>query len=106
MERITRKHLERLADHINRETGAPREYWAVKPAQATESNKCKTNAGHYYIDGAYGGFSLERLSNGGGASDVLTTGHVPARELFNLIHAYLAGHRDAQYAARRAKVAA
>tara|TARA_R100000808_G_scaffold5508_2_gene16721 strand:+ start:1525 stop:1824 length:300 start_codon:yes stop_codon:yes gene_type:complete len=87
MKRITRKNLDNLCDHLNKLTGNNIEPWTQD-----ENGRNKANIGTYYISGAYGGWELCQLVNeSGGASDVLSSGHVPARELFNLIHAYLKG---------------
>ncbi|MDP3962825.1 MAG: hypothetical protein Q8Q03_03095 [bacterium] len=56
----------------------------------------KANVGHYHIDGAYGGFSLHQTENEhGGVRNVFGIGHIPARELFNLMAAFLEGVRAA-----------
>ncbi len=92
MERITIKHLTVLADRINIETGSPRTYWVDPSADSR-----KTSIGHYHIDSAYGGWALDRTCNAqGGVSDILGRGHVPARELYELMHAFLRGFRAAQ----------
>ena len=85
--RITSKNLENLCEHLNTVTGNN-----IVPWVQGDDGRNKASIGTYYIDGAYGGWSLSQLVNeGGGARDVLSSGHVPARELFNLIHAYLRG---------------
>ena len=50
-------------------------------------------AGTYCLSGAYGGWALERMASDGGTGtvDVLDRGHMPARELSNLISAYVRG---------------
>lgn len=91
MERITVNNLRRLAEAINRETGSPQESYT-----RTESGEFRSNVGHYYIDCAYGGYALERMVNtAGGVTSVFGCGHVPARELYGRMHAYLQGRRDA-----------
>ena len=80
--RITSKNLDNLVEHLNKLTGNP-----IEPYTKTG----KPQAGAYLLDSAYGGWALHRMVEGGGESDVLRSGHVPARELFNLIHAYLRG---------------
>jgi hypothetical protein len=81
MERITRKHLERLCETVARETGKTGDRFA--------------------IDGAYGGFAFERND-----SNVFRNGHQPARAVYDLMHAYLAGWRDCEDRAKRQQVAA
>ncbi len=54
--------------------------------------RLRANIGVYYIDGAYGGYALYRImSEGGGVTDVLNVGHVPKRELRELMFAFLEG---------------
>lgn len=88
MERITIKHLRALCDRLNKVTGSPMTY-----AQPYEQGKpfC-SNIGNYHIDQAYGGYMLARvMSTGGGISCPLSHGHIPARDLYERTHAYLAG---------------
>jgi hypothetical protein len=69
MPRITRRDLESVVARLNREayTGFP----STRP---------------FELSGAYGGFALHRQG-----SDVLRSGHVPARQLYDMIHAFLEG---------------
>jgi hypothetical protein len=90
MRRITSKNLEGLCEHLNKVT----ENETVPWVQGSDGRN-RANIGTFYVDGAYGGWSLSQLVNeSGGARDVLSSGHVPARELFNLMHAYLRGMED------------
>ena len=79
--RINRKMLEIKAHFINTITESPQEY----------------EPGHYYIDGGNGGYTLERVPEDerGGSDDPLNIGHIPARELFGLMGAYIHGLQDA-----------
>ena len=89
MNRITRKNLEALVDVINKETGSPATSW-TRHADGTLT----ANIGNYHISGAYGGYSLQRIcSAGGGVSDVVSSGHIKARDLYERMHAFLAGWR-------------
>jgi hypothetical protein len=48
--------------------------------------------GNFHISGAYGGYALHRMSNeNGGVHDIFSRGHMPARELYELIHAFRRG---------------
>jgi hypothetical protein len=48
--------------------------------------------GNYHLSGAYGSVCLHRMHNlDGGVSSPLSTGHIPKRELLNLMHAYIQG---------------
>ena len=85
--RITEKQLQAVCDLINKETTSPMAPW-VKNADG----KLVGQIGNYHISHAYGGVCLHRMSNErGGVSDVFYCGHVPKRELFNQMHALLAG---------------
>jgi hypothetical protein len=103
MNRITATQLHTLAAAINRETGSPMTYWADGKPSGTAGGAI--SVGHYCIDSGYGGYSLSRISNAqGGESNVLSIGKLPARELYDLMHAFLAGYRAAQ--SQRQQVAA
>lgn len=92
MQRITIKHLQILVDRINRETGSP-----MEPYTRGADDRYRANIGNYHISRAYGGASLHRMVNeSGGISDVLSCGHVPMRDLFNRMHAWLAGRASVQ----------
>ena len=85
--RITDKQLQALVDRLNEITGSPKESWT-----RGANKKLRANIGNYYISGAYGGVCLHRMMNdGGGVTTPLTYGHVPKRELFNQLRAYIAG---------------
>lgn len=80
--RITSKTLYKLADQLNVMVGAPEHAWIGEKAQV----------GHYYISGAYGGYALHKIINeAGGAEDVFGIGHMPARQLYNMMRAYKQG---------------
>ena len=83
MHRITVKNLDIVCNRINRLTNSPLvPYIDDKP-----------QGGHYRIDQAYGGYSLHRMEpTGTGERDVLSTGHVPARELYNALFAFIEGY--------------
>jgi hypothetical protein len=50
------------------------------------------NPGVYYIDGAYGGYALHRMTASGGTGvDDIFSGHKPAAELSGLISAFING---------------
>lgn len=86
--RITEKQLEAVCDLINRETGSPKAPWLK------QDGKLVGQVGNYHISHAYGGVCLHRMSNEhGGVSDVFFCGHVPKRDLFERMHAFLTGMR-------------
>ena len=94
MTRITLSQLQAVIDRINRETDSP-----MQPYAPDADGRHRAQIGNYHLSRAYGGFALHRMvTDGGGVSSPLHTGHIPARDLLNRMHAYLAGIN----AARRA----
>jgi len=88
MDRITRRDLDGVCRVLNRRAGFPdgTELWTRADGQN------RATVGMFYIDGAYGGWALYlTVSEGGGVSDVFRCGHVPARELYGLLRAFLDG---------------
>ena len=86
MQRITRKDLDSAVNLINRITGNEPEPYRK------EGDKWITNIGNFHVSGAYGGYALHRMCNEeGGICDIFQQGHMPIRELYNLIHAYRKG---------------
>jgi len=85
--RITIKHLDALANQLNELTNSPKEY------MGTDANgKSVCNIGHYTISQAYGGYCLHRIMNtGGGVNTPLCGGHIPARQLYNEMIAFIRG---------------
>jgi hypothetical protein len=95
LERITDKQLDNLATWLNELTGSP-----IESSFRDDNGKYQSNIGNYHISHAYGGVCLHRIVNeGGGITCPIIGGHVPKRELFNLIHAYIKGLRDCEVAA-------
>lgn len=84
--RITDKMLQARVDYLNKITGSP------ATAYTKTDKGMKANIGHFHIDHAYGGVSLERMmSEGGGVESISDLGHITKRELFNWITAYISG---------------
>ena len=89
--RITDKHLQAVIDRINRITGSPMEYMTVT------DGKRVINIGHYHISGAYGGVCLHRTMNdSGGVNCPIGQCHVPKRDLYERMHAFIAGLESAK----------
>ena len=87
MERITQKDLEYLVKRINEVTGSPAEPYTKK-----SDIDISANIGNYHLDYAYGGVSLERMTNKHGAVSLISgNGHSTKRELYNWMQAFLAG---------------
>jgi hypothetical protein len=86
--RITQRDLEATVARLNRLTDSPMDY--AKPF--VQGVPFCSNVGNYHIDSAYGGVQLVRVVNtGGGISNVLGFGHVTKRELYERMHAFIAG---------------
>lgn len=84
MNRITIKHLESLVNYLNQLTNMPVKPYIDRTPQA----------GNYHISRAYGGYCLHRMSLTTGCSGVTTPlsgGHIPARELYNEMRAFIRG---------------
>ena len=87
MERTTLAQLEGTARIINRLTGSPE-----APYTKGADGRFTANIGCYHIGGAYGGVSLHRmLTDGGGVSDVFRCGHIPKRDLWERMRAFIDG---------------
>ena len=85
--RITLADLNAVIARINRETNSP-----AQPYALNADGRHTAQPGCYHLSRAYGGYSLHRMYNeSGGVSDVFGSGHMPARELYARIHAFLAG---------------
>ena len=84
--RITQKDLEQKVTLLNEITGSPLTHW-------TRANgKITANIGHFYVSQAYGGVNLARNVNlGGGVSETLSCGHMPKKELYQMLCAFIAG---------------
>ena len=87
MNRVTEAQLQAVVDRINRITGSP-----MAPYFARADGQNIAQLRNYHLSHAYGGVCLHRMYNiGGGVSSPLSTGHIPKRELLNLMHAYIDG---------------
>ena len=66
----------------------------TKKTWTVENGKNKSLIGNYHIDGAYGGVNLHCIINESGAvNNVFGCGHVPKRDLWNRMRAFLEGCR-------------
>ncbi len=85
MNRITDKDLQAVCNRINRIAGMPLEPYA------DVDGKYVAQIGCYHLSHAYGGVALHRMhSNGGGVEDIMG-GHMPKRELYERMHAFIKG---------------
>lgn len=88
-DRITQRDLEQLCRVINGRTVGDAD---ATPYSRSPDGGVTANIGVYYIDGAYGGIALYRIvTAGGGVADVLSCGHVPKRDLYGRLRAFLEG---------------
>ena len=95
-ERITQGHLEHLVRLINRALKTPEEPYAKDKA-----GKWSPQANCYHLDYAYGGVELVQMDSRDGRTgtrEVLSTGHITKRNLYDRMRACLDGieARDAK----------
>jgi hypothetical protein len=58
--------------------------------------------GSFFVSKGYGGYTLQQIVNESqGARFVVIAGYVPARQLYDLMYAYIQGIRDTQEAATK-----
>ena len=100
MRRTTKTDLKNATALLNAALGLPPEPYTLDLATGTVTPV----PGVYHLDGAYGGWRLVRMSDGGGCVDI--TPRVPTGELYRLILAMLDGVNAAHEAANTARVAA
>ena len=82
MNRITEANLQAVVARINRITNSPMSPYVGNKAQI----------GNYHLSHAYGGVCLHCMAtDDGGVSSPLGIGHVPKRELYNAMLAFIAG---------------
>ena len=90
--RVTKEMLENKVDQLNNVTDSPRKYYRIDKSPGDIFRCRHINIGHFCISGAYGGYELQRVcNNGGGVRTPLNTGHIPKKELYNLISAFVSG---------------
>lgn len=76
---ITEGHLRDVVHQINTRAGTPVTSYA-------DGQAC---VGNYHLSYAYGGVALHQMvSTGGAVRDVFNRGHMPKRELYNLLAYY------------------
>jgi hypothetical protein len=88
MNRITRKMLESRIEYINTVLGTP-----LTPYTKTDSG-LSANIGNLHLSQAYGGYCVHRMHNdAGGVSTPIWAGHIPARDAYERICAFVNGLR-------------
>jgi len=84
--RITKKLLQARIDTINSILKMPE-----TPYTRTEE-KFTANIGNFSLSQAYGGYCVHRMCNeNGGVSTPLWAGHIPARDAYERLSAFIAG---------------
>ena len=86
--KITMRDLRGTVDTLNR-ISCNCNYCATSGKSCVQDGKTPPNA--YYLSGAYGGWQLLRKTAHDGDQNVLSMGHRPKRELYNLLWAYIKG---------------
>ena len=85
MERITEKQLQGMVDRLNRLAGTPLTPYLRVDGKSVPQAKC------YHLDGAYGGVALHQMCDDGTGVHDIFGGHMPKRELYYRIHAFISG---------------
>ena len=86
MNRITIENLNYLVDMLNQATDNP-----IKPYVRNDDGHTVAQGGNFHLDHAYGGIALHQMLNGGGIRDVLNSGHVTKKDLYQRMQAFLEG---------------
>lgn len=84
MKRITVGQLESRVKYLNQITGQKEKTW----------ENGKANIGTYYLDGAYSGYTVDQICNESGGVIELFSGHMPKKELYYRLNAYISGIQD------------
>jgi hypothetical protein len=66
----------------------------INEVMGNDPHRVGVGIGHYYLQGAYGGYQLQRVVNESGGVEGITSGFRPKRELLSIMHAYLRGLTD------------
>lgn len=75
---VSVRDLNSVVGRLNREFGRPEQGWNA--------------VGHFYVDGAYGGYALYEVVNAnGGVRDVSNMGHQPRAVIYQFVRGMLAG---------------
>ena len=84
--RITIKELEGVCNLLNKLTDSP-----LEPRVMVDGKRV-SQIGNYHLGLAYGRYGIHRMiSTGGAISEPIFSGYRPAREAYDLAHAYIRG---------------
>lgn len=87
---ITKRELDAVVGRINALMNRPTEPYVKVVAQDGAVTHA-AQIGNFHLSGAYGGYALHEMVNqGGGVRDVFS-GHMPKRELYERMHAFIRG---------------
>lgn len=87
MQRITKKQLQARIDTINSILNRP-----ATPYTKQADGKLIANIGNFSLSQAYGGYGVHLMVNeNGGVSTPIWYGHIPARDAYERISAFIAG---------------
>lgn len=85
MDRISKQDLDNVVSRINSIMKQPQQPY-VKTG-----DKFVAQIGNYHLSGAYGGYALHEMVNEGGGIRDIFGGHMPKRELYERMHAFIRG---------------
>lgn len=87
MNRITKKQLQSRIETINSILNRP-----VTPYTKQADGKLIANIGNFSLSQAYGGYGVHLMVNdGGGVSTPIWYGHIPARDAYERLSAFISG---------------
>ena len=87
MNRITNKDLQAAVGRINQLCGTPNAPYAFSKATGKHEPQAKC----YHLSGAYGGYALHQMCDEGSGIRDIFGGHMPKRELYERMHAFIRG---------------
>ncbi len=93
-DRITVEKLKSRIRHINEVTGQPAEPYKCDEdgrLARDEDGRLVHQPGNYHLDRGYGGSQLAQVCESGGTRNVLHSGYVGNRALYDLLWAFLMG---------------
>ena len=89
--RITLADIEQQVALLNTITGSPMTPWS-KLETPEGGHTMSANIGNYHVSQQYGGVCIHRMhSAGGGVSTPIFYGHLPKRDAFNRLVAFIQG---------------
>lgn len=91
MDRITMRDLEATVRRINTICGTPQAPYCKIEARGETMPRYVAQIGCYHMSGAYGGYALHQMVNDGGGVRDIFGGHLPKRELYERMHAFIRG---------------